>query len=92
MSPHFMSYNRLFYHCYIILSFYNDYKILNNELNEKNGISNSKDNIEKNKSRSNQIKPNLNGYGHHEKNKEKERDKSVDKIRERDKYKEKNHK
>ena len=94
MSPHFMSYNRLFYHCYIILSFYNDYKILNNELNEKNGISNSKDkiNIEKNKSRSNQIKPNLNGYGHHGKNKEKERDKSVDKIRERDKSKEKNHK
>ena len=81
MSPHFMSYNRLFYHCYIILSFYNDYKKLNEEINEKNKSPNSKDKIDndKNKNKSNQIKHNLNGYGQTMKFKEKESDKSVDK-------------
>ena len=81
MSPHFMSYNRLFYHSYIILSFYNDYNKLNEELNNKNNTQSSKDRIdkEKNKSKSNKIKHILNGYGQNEKIiKEKKRDKSED--------------
>ena len=81
MSPHFMSYNRLFYHSYIILSFYNDYNKLNEEINDKNNNKISKDKInkEKNKSKSNQINHKLNGYGQNEKIiKEKKRDKSED--------------
>ena len=80
MSPHFMSYNRLFYHCYIILSFYNDYNKLNEELNDKNNNQGSKYKIEKekNKNKSNQIKHKLNGYGQNENIKEKKRDKSED--------------
>ena len=80
MSPHFMSYNRLLYHCYIILSFYNDYNKLNEELNNKNNTQSSKDRIdkEKNKSKSNKIKHILNGYGQNENIKEKKRDKSED--------------
>ena len=42
MSPHFMSYNRLFSHFSLILTFSNDYKtFLNYEESKKNGISNS---------------------------------------------------
>ena len=42
MAPHHMSYNRLFSHFSLILTFYNDYKkFLNVEESKKNGISNS---------------------------------------------------
>ena len=86
LSPHFMSYIKLFNHCAIILTFYNDYKKFLKELEEKNEISKDKTTtLDKNKGKSVQIKNNINGFN----NKPKERDKSVEKHREREKFKEK---
>ena len=86
MSPHLMSYIRLFNHCSIILTFFSDCKKFLNELEEKNGVSKDKTTtFDKNRGKSVQIKNNINGFN----NKSKERDKSIEKHKEREKFKEK---
>ena len=86
LSPHLMSYIKLFNHCSIILTFYNDYKKFLNELEEKNRNSNNKTTvIDKNRGKSVQIKNNIYGFN----NKSKDRDKYVEKHKEWVKFKEK---
>ena len=86
MSPHLMSYIRLFNHCSTILTFYSDSKKYLDELEEKNGIFKDKTTtLDKNRGKSVQIKNNINGFN----SKSKERDKSIENHKEREKIKEK---
>ena len=86
MSPHLMSYIRLFNHCSTILTFYSESKKYLDELEEKNGIFKDKTTtLDKNRGKSVQIKNNINGFN----SKSKERDKSIENHKEREKIKEK---
>ena len=84
MSPHLMSYIRLFNHCSTVLTFYSDSKKVLNELDEKKGIYKDKAKaIDKNRGKSVQIKKNINDFN----NNSKERDKYIEK-QEKKKFKE----
>ena len=90
MAPHLISYNSLFKHFSVVLSFYRDFSKLNKSEEElkKKGTPQKKDkiNIDKNKGKSNGIKQNE--YT----DKNKERNKSTDRIKEKENHKEKNNK
>lgn len=85
-SPHFMTYNRLFNHSSIILSFYSDLKKFNNELKIIEESKKKEGNrVSEDKERGKSIQINRNGYIH--KDKDKIKDKTVNKEREKEKEK-----